>query len=244
VRESYRQVTLSVEDRHWWYLGRRAIVEAALEGAGIDGGLRVLDAGCGGGGNLASLGRHGTVVGLEPSAEAAGQARARGLGDIVEGTLERVPFDDDSFDLCVALDVIEHLDDDVEGLRELRRVARPTGRLLVTVPAYQALWSHHDDVNNHRRRYVRRTLLSATAAAGWRPVRMTYFNLLLLPPAIVSRLLERVRRGDPQQSDFELTPPWLDRPLQLPMRLEARLIGAGLTLPAGLSLLGLFEPRD
>jgi hypothetical protein len=91
---------------------------------------------------------------------------------------------------------------------------------------------------------VRRTLLSATAAAGWRPVRLTYFNLLLLPPAIASRLLERVRRSDPQQSDFELTPPWLDRPLQLPMRLEARLIGAGLTLPAGLSLLGLFEPRD
>ena len=75
-------------------------------------------------------------------------------------------------------------------------------------------------------------------------MRVTYFNLLLLPPAIASRMLERVRRGDPKQSDFELTPPWLDGPLQVPMRLEARLIGAGISLPAGLSLLGLFEPRD
>ena len=243
MRDAYRQVTLSVEDRHWWYRGRRAIVEAALDRAGLERGLRVLDAGCGGGGSLASLGRRGAVVGLEPSPEAAEQARARHVGEVVQGTLERLPFDDRSFDLCVALDVIEHLDDDVHGLRELRRVGTPEARLLVTVPAYQALWSHHDDVNAHRRRYVRRTLLESTAAAGWRPLRTTYFNLLLLPAAVAGRLVGRLRRGPPKRSDFEVTPSWLDRPLELPMLLEARLVRAGLGLPAGLSLLGLFESR-
>jgi SAM-dependent methyltransferase len=240
VRDSYRRITLSVEDRHWWYVGRRAVVEAALDRAGLPRSVRVLDAGCGGGGNLASLARYGPVTGLEPSTEAASRARARGLGDVVEGTLEQLPFEDGSFDLAVALDVIEHLDDDVAGLVEVRRVVAPGGLLLVTVPAYPRLWSRHDDVNEHRRRYVRRTLLSSALAAGWQPVRTSHFNFLLLPLAGGSRLLERARGSEPEASDFERTPPWLDGPLQLPMRLEARLIRAGVSLPAGLSLLGLF----
>jgi SAM-dependent methyltransferase len=243
VKDRYRQVTLSVEDRHWWYLGRRHIVESVLDRASLGAGARTLDAGCGGGGNLASLRRYGPVTGLEPDARAAEIARARNVGEVVEGALEDLSFDEGSFDLAVALDVIEHLDDDVEGLRELHRVVAPGGLLLVTVPAYPRLWSAHDEMNDHRRRYVRRSLLAAAQGAAWKPLRTTYFNLFLLPPAILSRLLDRARRAAPQASDFERTPAWLDGPLQLPMRAEASLIRAGLSLPAGLSLLGLFR-RD
>jgi SAM-dependent methyltransferase len=242
VKGHYRDVTLSVEDRHWWYRGRREIIGALMDQAELRPS-RILDAGCGGGGNLSLLTSYGSVTGLEPSAEAASRARSRDLGLIVEGTLEKLPFEEDSFDLAVALDVIEHLDDDVRGLAELKRVIAPGGHLLVTVPAYPRLWSYHDVVNGHRRRYIRRTLVSAALAAGWTPLRTTYFNLLLLPLAAGRRLLYRPGRREPQISDFERTPPTLDRPLQLLMRFEARVIRAGVALPAGLSLLGLFEHR-
>ena len=154
-----------------------------------------------------------------------------------------MPFDDESFDVATLLDVLEHLDDDRLALRELRRVVKRGGYLLVTVPAYPRLWSPHDVANEHRRRYRRRTLLSAARAAGWRPRRITFFNSILLPPIAARRLWQRarVRDGETVVSDFEVTPPWLAGALELPMHAEARLIGWGGNLPAGLSLLGLFE---
>ncbi len=105
-----------------------------------------------------------------------------------------MPFADDSFDLAVSLDVIEHLEDDLAALRELRRTVAPGGALLVTVPAYQWLWSGHDEINHHHRRYTRRTLQRVAEQAGWSQVRTTYFNSLLLPVAIVLRVLDRVNR--------------------------------------------------
>jgi SAM-dependent methyltransferase len=203
----------------------------------------VLEAGCGGGGNFEELALLGPVKGLEPSRTAVEVARRRGLAEVVAGRIESMPFENGEFDVATALDVIEHTDDDVVALRELRRVVRPGGFLVVTVPAYPALWGPHDVANEHRRRYVRRTLVGPAVRAGWSPSRVTYFNTILLPLATLRRLWERTRNGrDPNgSSDFDTTPPWLDRPLELPLRAEARLISSGRNLPAGLSLLGLFE---
>jgi SAM-dependent methyltransferase len=246
VRGRYRGVTLSVEDRHWWYLGRRRIVTAVLARLNLPKPARVLDAGCGGGGNLGALALFGAVTGLEPAPEAAAAARAREIGEVVDGSVEAMPFADGSFDVSTALDVIEHLDDDVAGLRELRRVTGPRGHLLVTVPAYQWLWGPHDVANEHRRRYARPSLLAAAEDAGWRPIRLSYFNCLLLPAVAAHRLLQRRRIGDeaPEVSDFERTPAWLDPVLELPLRAESAAIAAGLRIPAGLSLLGLFAVDD
>lgn len=243
MKRRYRGVTLSVEDRHWWYEGRRRILVAVLDSLGLPAGARLLDAGCGGGGNLAALTRFGEVTGLEPSLEPLAAARARHLAEVVHGSIESMPFADASFEVVTALDVIEHLDDDRAGLRELRRVTVPGGRLVVSVPAYQWLWSPHDVANEHRRRYSRPVLLAAAESAGWRPLLSSYFNALMLPAAALHRLAQRRRIGDrpPKVSDFERTPPWLDRPLELPLRAEAHLIGAGVRIPAGLSVLGAFE---
>ena len=104
---------------------------------------------------MVELARLGEVTGIELSPTSVAVARARNVGEVVEGSVEELPFEDDSFDFAVCLDVIEHLDDDLQTLRELRRVVRPGGRLLVTVPAYPSLWSSHDVVNHHRRRYTR-----------------------------------------------------------------------------------------
>lgn len=230
--------THAVEDWHWWYAGRRRILHELLGALPVARPWRVLDAGCGSGRNLVELARYGEPTGLEPAAASVAAARARGVGGVVVGGLDvRLPFEDGRFDVATCLDVIEHLDDDRLALRELRRVVRPGGRLVVTVPCYPALWSSHDVVNQHRRRYTRATLLAAAADAGWEPERTTHFNALLLPAAAAARLLERARPPrDAGASDLDRTPRALNAVLERPLRAEARLIAGGRRLPAGLSL--------
>jgi SAM-dependent methyltransferase len=178
---------------------------------------------------------------LNPLGVAA--ARRRGHRDVREGPLEAIPFADSSFDLVTCLDVIEHTDDDVVSLRELRRVTRPGGWLVVTVPAHPALWSRHDEVNGHRRRYTRRTLRRAAEAAGWSVVRRTGFNVVYLAPAALVRLARRSRDSRPGggSSELALTPAGLDSALEVPLRLEAGLVRRGANLPTGLSLLAVMR---
>ncbi len=121
------------------------------------------------------------VTGVELSNTSVELARERQAGEVLAGSVMDMPFDDASFDLTVSLDVIEHLEDDIGALRELHRVTKPDGALLVTVPAYQWLWSGHDEINHHHRRYNRRTLLAAAQNAGWRLESSSHFNSLLLP---------------------------------------------------------------
>jgi len=223
--------TLAAEDGHWWYRGRRSIVlDAARHSLSGDARPRILDAGCGGGAVLAELATLGTAVGLEPSPSSRARALARGAGEVVDGDLARLPFADDEFDLATTLDVLEHLDDDRGALAELRRVVRPGGALVVTVPAHPRLWSRHDELNHHRRRYTRASLRAAALDGGWRVERLTHINSLLLPVAAV---LRRFDRGD----GLEIPAEPLNRALELPLELERAAIRAGVSFPFGLSLL-------
>ncbi|MBV8949133.1 MAG: class I SAM-dependent methyltransferase [Solirubrobacterales bacterium] len=235
---------LELDDRHWWYRGRRRIIRAELDRLPVRAGARVLDAGCGSGRTLEELGRYGEVSGIELDPGAAEMAQGRGCGEVRVGRLEELPWADGYFDLITCLDVIEHTPDDRATLSELRRVCKPGGFLVVTVPAYQGLWSTHDVANHHYRRYSRPRLREAALDAGWRVRRMTSFNGLLLAPAAAVRVAERRRLRQPN-SDYkpELTlgPEWLNAVLEQPLRLEARWLGRGRTMPAGLSLLAVFE---
>jgi len=238
----YELQTHSAEDRHWWYRGRRTVLERVIGGLALPADARILDAGCGSGRNMVELARHGSVTGVELSATSVELARARDSGEVIEGSVLELPFENDSFELAVSLDVIEHLQDDLGALRELHRVVAPGGALLVTVPAYPWLWSGHDEVNHHHRRYTRRSLQSVAQAAGWRQVRTTYFNSLLLPVAIILRLLERLSPRTTESSlDLWVPPAPLNWTLERPLALEAAVIGRGGRIPAGLSLLALFR---
>lgn len=240
---NYELQTHQAEDRHWWYRGRRTVLERIIADLRLPARARILDAGCGSGRNMLELARHGTVTGVELSPPSVAVARGRGVGEVIEGSVLQMPFESGSFDLAVSLDVIEHLEDDLSALRELRRVVAPGGALLITVPAYQWLWSGHDEVNHHHRRYTRRSLQRVAERAGWETVRTTYFNSLLLPVAIALRVLDRLSPARPTESSLDLwVPPeplnWL---LQRPLQLEAAVIGRGGRIPAGLSLLTLFR---
>ena len=237
---------LDVDEHHWWYRGRRQIVDAELRRLPLSGTGQVLDAGCGSGRMLQELVRYGEVSGIELDPEAAALASSRGVGEVRAGRLEELPWPDGTFELITCLDVIEHTPDDRRTLGELRRVCRPGGWLLVTVPAYQALWSLHDVANHHYRRYSRERLQAAARDGGWKVRRMTSFNGLLLAPAAVVRLAERRRMRQPDDDykpDLTLGPEWLNAVLEQPLRLEARWLARGRTMPAGLSLLAVLENR-
>jgi len=238
----YELQTHRAEDRHWWYRGRREVLERVIADLRLPARARILDAGCGSGRNMVELARHGKVTGVELSPASVSLARERNAGDVIAGSVLDMPVESDNFDLAVCLDVLEHLADDVGALRELRRVVVPGGSLLVTVPAYQWLWSGHDEVNHHHRRYSRRSLERAAAQAGWEKVRTTHFNSLLLPVAVMLRVLDRFNRSTTESSlDLWVPPQPLNWVLERPMLLEAGLIGRGGRIPVGLSLLAVFR---
>ena len=242
VNKDLMQTTLDVDDRHWWYRGRRAVIRAELDALALPPAAQVLDAGCGSGRTMQELEDYGTVRGIELDEDAAELARSRGHGEVTVGRLEQLPWPDRTFDLITSLDVIEHTPDDRAALAELLRVCRPGGWLLVTVPAYQALWSEHDEANHHYRRYSRAMLRNAAAGAGWSIVRMTSFNSVLLAPAAAVRLARRwlpARNG--AVDDLNIPPAWLNQLLERPLRIEADWLGHGHGLGLGLSLLAVMR---
>jgi SAM-dependent methyltransferase len=218
------------------------VIRAELDRLPLPASPHVLDAGCGSGRTLQELVDYGEVSGIELDPDSAELARNRGLGEVCIGRLEQLPWDDRTFDLITCLDVVEHVPDDVAALTELFRVCRPGGWLLVTVPAYQALWSLHDEANHHFRRYSRPSLRRATAAAGWRLHRLSSFNSLLLAPAAAVRVAQR-RFGthNGYTTDLALGPSWLNDVLEQPLALEASWLSRGRTLPLGLSLLAVLR---
>ncbi len=175
-----------VEESHWWYVGRRGVIRGFLQSispllnaaAALREGSKatpeILDVGCGTGANLELLSEFGKASGVDVSAEAVAFCDARGLENVKQAVAEALPFEDGSFELVTSLDVIEHLDDDIAGLKEMRRVLRPDGRLLLVVPAFMFLWGVQDVVINHRRRYTLSQLRQAVLEAGFEIERSSY----------------------------------------------------------------------
>src|SRR3954470_12586476 len=159
---------LTADERHWWYRGRRRVIRAELDRLELPRPWRILDAGCGSGRTMEELAGYGDVSRVELSPAAVGAAHDRGFDDVRVASVEALPWEDGTFDVATCLDVVEHVPDDRRALAELRRVVRSGGVLLVTVPAYPSLWSQHDVVNRHYRRYRAHSLRAAAAGAGWR----------------------------------------------------------------------------
>ena len=188
-------IMFEVEESHWWFVGRRRILSSFV--AQIVKRLgkehcQILDVGCGTGANLEMLAEFGEPAGVDVSPEALAFCKARGLENVRLGEAERLPYEDASFDLVTGLDVVEHLDDDLAGLKEMHRVLRPDGRALIFVPAFMFLWGVQDDISNHRRRYTLAGLKQVVSQAGFEVERATYTNITFFAPILLGRLLMRV----------------------------------------------------
>jgi len=248
----------SLEDHHWWFRGRRRrvrrllaeAVRALREGPAGSATLETAEVGCGTGGNLAHLlaeVESARSLGVDPDGLALGYCRERGLASrLVRATGQSLPLATDSLDLILATDIIEHIEDDGAALREFRRVLRPGGQLIATVPQYPSLWSPHDDFLHHVRRYRSGELERKLASAGFRVARREGFNFLLLFPIAVVRWLKSAlsRRSErPKGSDFSVTPAFMDSIFDGLLSLETPL-ARWLPLPLGLSLMIRAEKKD
>src|SRR5437867_240991 len=194
MQEHTYSIMYEVEGKHWWFVGRRKIIAGFIENICRDIGKRrprILDVGCGTGANLQMLASFGVAEGVDVSKEALDFCRARGLSKVKQGAAETLPYEDASFDLVTGLDVVEHLDDDIAGLAEMRRVLRPGGRALLFVPAFMFLWGVQDDISHHRRRYTLAGLKEIVRQAGFEIERATYVNITFFLPILLGRLLMR-----------------------------------------------------
>src|SRR5918996_2917216 len=188
-------ILFRVEQSHWWYTGRRRIIAEFVEAICrrvTDRRPRILDVGCGTGANLIMLSKYGDAEGVDISEDALAFCRERGLDKVRLGAGEELPYGDGTFDLVTAFDVVEHMDDDLAGLSEMRRVLRPGGRVLLFVPAFMFLWGLQDDVSHHRRRYRLPELRRVLEQAGFEIERTTYANITFFLPILLMRKLMRL----------------------------------------------------
>jgi SAM-dependent methyltransferase len=243
MERSEYAVMAAVEDRHWWYGGMRAIAAALLDTAyrGRDD-LRILDAGCGTGGNALFLRRYGQVVGIDLAAEALDLGGQRLPGVLARASVLDIPFADASFDLVTSFDVIYHraVPDEGRALREMARVLRPGGRLLARLPAFEFLRSKHDRAVHTRRRYTASAARALLAAGGFTVERSSYVNSLLFPLPLAQRLIERALPAlERHDSDMALPAGALNEALRWPLAAEAAWLARGGGFPVGLSIVCL-----
>lgn len=242
----------ALEEEFWWFVGMRDITAALLDP--IFAGTRdrtVLDAGCGTGGNLSWLARYagnGKVVGIDVSPDALGFCSSGNHRRLLQSSATHLPFADSTFDLVTSFDVLAQLPgpgSDEQAIREMYRVLGPGGVAFVRVAAYEWMRSGHDEALATQRRYTVGELNSRMTNAGFRSLRTTYANTLLLPAAAVRRLLlKRIGLANKGSDVSPLSPKldWLNRLLASALRNEARILSnPGASLPAGLSAICVAE---
>lgn len=241
-----------VEERHWWFTGRLVILAAMIERfAPRIGGrpLRIIEPGCGTGASLLYFrGRGYAVEGFDISETAVSYCTRRGL-HVVQASFEDPPaFADGSYDVVLLPDVIEHIADDARCAAVAARLLRPGGMLIVTAPADPRLWSRHDEVHHHRRRYRKPELIRVLEAAGLRLRFCSHFNTLLYPLAWLDRkVLARLRRRAGPATDADATlkipPAPINALLRTVFAAERWLLGRR-DLPFGLSLVAVaYKPH-
>jgi SAM-dependent methyltransferase len=234
------------QSTHWWYVARRSILEGQLRALALPPDAEILEIGSGTGANLELLAGFGHVLGLEMADDAIrlAQQRAGAAASRVSLRQGRCPEDlprlPQRFDLICLFDVLEHIEEDELSLAKLKQLLKPGGRLLMTVPAYPWMWGPHDVHVHHKRRYTRRSLLDRCSRAGLAVTRVSHFNTLLFPLAVVGRLYEKITG---RQTSATKTPAAALNALLTGVFALERPLLARLSLPFGLSLLVLAGPR-
>lgn len=246
MNEAYVKEYAILEKSHWWFIARRKIIRHFLQ-KNIPTGrsqAKVLNVGAAGGASSAWLSEFGKVVSLENEPLFIEHLQKLNI-DVTEGSVEALPFEDNHFDLVCAFDVLEHVEADTKAMQELLRVCKTGSIVCITVPAFNMLWSFHDDVNHHHRRYTRNTLgvLLSSFKFAARP-QISYFNFLLFAPILLARKLSRLnsRRKQAGQSDFTYFKGnrFINKVMEKIFSLELRLIPF-LKFPFGVSLLAVVK---
>ncbi|MEO8772232.1 MAG: class I SAM-dependent methyltransferase [Ferruginibacter sp.] len=207
MNKEYVQQYAKLEREHWWFLVRQKIILQFLKKyiSPGDQQLQVLNIGAAGGGSSEFLKTFGTVVSVETEPLFIDYLRKQNF-NITEASISHLPFKDNSFDLVCAFDVIEHVEDDANAMKEMERVCKKDGNVCITVPACKSLWSQHDVVNGHYRRYKKNDLQSLfEKTIQLKPIETTYFNSLLFLPILITRKMSNQFRKNKKETESDFT---------------------------------------
>jgi SAM-dependent methyltransferase len=237
--EAYADMA-AAETRHWWFRGRRRVLDSVIRRLGLPAQARILELGSGTGGNFEMLSRFGAVTAVEMNevARAMSLRKTEAVRDVRAGFLpDDLPLGAELYDLVCLFDVLEHVEADEATLRAVRRHLVPGGAAVITVPAFRWLWGPHDKTLHHKRRYERRELRDKILAAGFTIDKLSYANMLLFPAAVAARIADKALRR-PQSSGDALPPGTLNEIFAGIFGFESHLLG-WTNLPVGLSLLAV-----
>lgn len=225
--EKYAQVA----SKYWWFVSRRKLLDILMMKYNCTG--VILEGGCGSGENFQVLQKYGPVIGVDISETLVNYGQRMGR-KILLGDITNLPFPDETFSVVVLLDVIEHVDDEI-ALHEANRVLKPNGKLIVSVPAFNWLWSTHDVINGHRKRYTAKELRSLLLKKHFKVLYLSYWNFtLFLPSAILKKI-------SPAQDNLIELPEHINTLLEKLSSIDNALISRGLSLPIGTSIFAVGE---
>ena len=227
-----------IEDTHWWFQARKDIVLSLIARySPVQKEKRILDVGCGTGGMLKELAKYGSVWGLDKNKKAIEYSSQKvPEANLMVGTFpEHMP--EGNFDLIVALDILEHIEQDRKALQRLGNALSSQGIVVITVPAYRALWTSHDDANQHRRRYTRAELKQKVLDADLEILKISYYNTFLFIPIVLRKLINRFSPQDPASPLRDTSPPaWVNSLLHFVFSLEKHILNF-MNFPFGVSLI-------
>ncbi len=239
--EEYQRL-YDLEDRYWWFVARRRLALDLLETALKDFDKPcVLDLGCGTGAVSKEMASWANPVGLDMSPLALGFCQQRGQTNLVQADGTQLPFASGSLDGIIALDVFEHIKDHEQAFSEARRILRPSGVLVLSVPAFQFLWGPHDVALMHMRRYRLPEVRKVLRDAGFEVEKASYSIHLLFPVVVITRVLEKLKRGEPKAS-LPKVPGWMNRSLIGLQDFETAALKR-LSLPWGSSIVAVARKR-
>ncbi len=240
---AYEQIYHQLEQTHFWFRARRDYILRRMQQWHIAKNAAILEVGCSGGPLLQALADQGyaNVQGIDLSPAGIGLCHQRNLKNASIMDATALAFADQQFDLVIASDILEHIDQEAKALSEWRRVLKPGGKLLVMVPAYTFLWSQHDEVNHHFRRYTRGRLAAAMRQAGFSLTDCGYWNATLFPPVALVRVLRKCLPHPKRRGDARPTASLINSLFYCAIKIENSLALRGIRAPFGLSVLAVGE---
>jgi len=235
------RILFKIQKEHWWFVTKKKIVLDIIDRyLNKKNHIKILDIGCGSGLMLNSLENLGKTFGMDMSDEAINFSKEIFNGKIEKGLLpNKIPYDENYFDLITALDVIEHVDQDIASLKTIHSHLVLGGRAIITVPAYMFLWSKFDEINEHKRRYTLTELNTKLVQAGFTIEKISYYNTLLFPIVFVVRMLNNILKRD-GLSDVDMPSSPLNIVLKNIFGIEKFLLRF-MNLPFGVSVLAFVK---
>jgi ubiquinone/menaquinone biosynthesis C-methylase UbiE len=252
MQQDYYKEYYDLERKHWWFIAREKIISNHIKKLIADKklntqNLKILNVGCGTGRSSQYLSEFGEVVSVEYDKHCCEFAAEKTGLEIINGSITELPFEDNSFDLVCAFDVIEHVEDDQLAVSEMKRVAKSSGIVFITIPAFMSLWSHHDVINHHFRRYKLAQIVALfNKVADGNKLFTSYFNFFLFIPIYITRIVSNwIKSGQNRPgsgSDFETFKPGIMADLLYKLMLfESKFINRNIKLPFGVSLLYIWN---